>query len=399
VIAVRYASITFSPFQLDHGPNPMTGTESIPKYLQLAQALELRIQAGQCQTGKMPTVRDLAEQHRVSIVTASRALQVLRDKGLIHTVERSGCYLVPPSPEAPAESWALVLRTTAGKWQQSSTHTTRAGFDAVAAREGVTFPPLNLDLAAGERDLRRQVRAAARDGVGGVFFLPSRLSDELLRQDEQFLAACRAEGLPVVLIERNLRGLDRPLEHDLVANDDLDGGRRCTRHLLDQGRRRVACVIASPTSSHQDRLAGYLHALETAGRAAGQDLPRLVLELPPDLPGREAYGWLADRLLKHRADGAICYHDYTALGLLLELLRRGARVPHDLAVVGFDDLPIGQTFTLGITTYAFPAEAVARQALRLMRERVRDPQAPPVRVAVPGRLIVRESSAAAPGRG
>ncbi|HLH27355.1 MAG TPA: substrate-binding domain-containing protein, partial [Acidimicrobiales bacterium] len=192
----------------------------------------------------------------------------------------------------------------------------------------------------------------------------------------------------VVLIERNLRGLARTLEFDLVAADDLDGGLRCTRHLLDQGRRRIAFLTGSPTSSHEGRLAGYLTALHHAGRGAAP----LVLQQPSDLATPESYAVLADRVLAQAADGVVCYQDYTALGLILELLNRGARVPADVAITGFDDLPIGKAYSIGVTTYAFSSETVARQAVRLIRARAAGDAGPPVKVLIPGELIVRESS-------
>jgi LacI family transcriptional regulator len=207
-------------------------------------------------------------------------------------------------------------------------------------------------------------------------------------RDEALLRACREAGLAVVLIERNLRGPGRRLEHDLAAADDVDGGLRCTEHLLGSGRRRVAFVAGSPTSSHEGRLAGYLAALQRSG--AGQK--PLVLEQRMALDTRAAYQDLADRLLRLKADGVVCYQDYAALGLIVELLARGLRVPADVAITGFDNLPIGKAFALGVTTYAFPAEAIASQALRLMRWRARDPSGPPVKVLVRGELVVRESS-------
>ena len=234
--------------------------------------------------------------------------------------------------------------------------------------------------------------------MGGVFFLPSRYSEEEMRLDERFLAACRAESVPVVLLERNLRGHNRELEHDLVAVDDLDGAARGTRHLLDLGRQRVAVVVASPTSSHNDRVAGYLYTLHAAALDAGRravDLKPTVLYQSHDLPTRDAYAKLADQVRKLRLDGVVCYEDYTAMGLIIELLARGAKVPDDVAVVGSDDLPIGNLFTVGLTTYTYPSEAMAEQAVRLMRERQKDPGRRPLKVVVPGRLIVRESSAGA----
>jgi LacI family transcriptional regulator len=267
------------------------------------------------------------------------------------------------------------------------------GFDAVAAAEGVTFAQAPFDLNGGgvrEAELRRQARACLDSGLPGVFFLPSRISERLREQDERFLTACRAEGLAVVLLDRNLRGVGRPLECDLICSDHFDGGLHCTRHLLGLGRRRLACVVASPTSSHVDRVGGYLYALHESGLG----LAPLVLDLPVEEPGKESYGWLADRLRKEGCDGVLCYQDYTALGLILELLMRGVAVPRDMAVVGCDDLPVGHGFSLGITTYAYPAEEIARQGLRVMRERLQRPDAPPVRVVVPGRMVVRNSTLA-----
>jgi LacI family transcriptional regulator len=368
----------------------MSNVPAPPKYEQLSRLLEARIQRGGWSGGKIPTVREIAEEHRVSVLTASRALQVLQGKGLIQTVERTGIFLMPHSP-AP-ERWGLLLRVSPGNWQVPSHEVVQRGFDELASSGVATFVPVIADAEQTPEETVRQLRKLAEEGVSGVFFLPSRLSAESACQDERFLGICRQEKMPVVLLDRNLRGSERPLEYDLVCSDHFKGGRLSTLHLLEQGRRRVACVLASPTSSHQDREAGYLSALAEVERQSGQEYPRLVYYLPPELPMRAAFGWLAERFLETRADGVLCYQDYTAMGLIVELLRRGVAVPRDLAVIGCDDLPIGQSFSVGVTTYAYPAVEIARQAMRLMRERIHSPDTPPVKVMVPGQFIVRDSS-------
>ncbi len=372
----------------------MTIANGAPKYVDVADALEAQIRDGKWDGGKMPSVRGIAEQHNISVVTASRAIQILRDKGLIQTVQRSGCYRVPPPG---AERWALVIRTAPGPWVKATTSLPRAGFEALARREPMHLEPDLLAPRAGatDADLRAQVRAAKDAGVSGTFVLPSRHSEDEMRADEQLLAACAAEALPVVLLERNLRGHSRKLEHDLVSVDDLDGAATATRHLLDRGRRKPAVVVASPTSSHNDRVAGYLFALHAAHRDAGGKGPEprpVVLYQSTDLPTRDAYAQLADQVRKQKIDGVVCYQDYTAMGLIMELLARGSRVPDDVAVTGCDDLPIGDLFAIGITTYAYPSEAMAEQAVRLMRERKKDPTRAPLKVVVPGRFIVRAST-------
>lgn len=361
---------------------------SLPKYLDIARAIESQV-AGR-DGAKVPSSREIAAAHGVSIVTASRAIQVLRDKGLIRTVERSGSFVARTIPAASGDRFALVQRSTPGPWLQASQTFMQAGFTAVRRQQGteVELDQFHFDDATRPLDFRRQARRAVEDGVSGVVFMPSRHADEAARQDEAFLRACREVGLVVVLIERNLRGTDRPLEYDLVAADDLDGGLQCTRHLLDQGRCRVAFLTGSPTSSHEGRLAGYLVALQHAGAGS----PPTVLSQPAGLATKESYADLADQILAQAIDGVVCYQDYTALGLILELLNRGVRVPADVAITGFDNLPIGKAYSIGVTTYAFSSESVARHAVRLIRSRITADLGPPVKVLIPGELIVRESS-------
>jgi LacI family transcriptional regulator len=372
----------------------MTRANTCSKYLEVSAALEAQVRGGRWDGGRMPSVRGVARQHGVSVVTASRAIQVLRDKGLIQTIERAGCFRVP---DPTAERWALVFRLTPGPWQRAISGVTRAGFDAMARREPMhlesdLFP---LTPSHAERDILPLVRSAKERGVGGVFLLPSRHSEEEMRLDERFLTCCEMEELPVVLIERNLRGQDRLLRHDLVAMDDVDGAARCTKHLIDLGRKRIAAVVASPTSSHNNRVAGYLYGLYASPLANRKQAERkpIVLYQDESLPSREAYAKLADQVRKLNVDGVVCYHDYTAMGLIFELLARGMSVPEDVAVVGFYDLPIGTSFNIGVTTHAYPSEGIAEQAIRMMRERLREPGRAPTKVVVPGRLIVRESSA------
>ncbi len=362
----------------------------MPKYVELSSRLEKLLRDGEwAETGRAPGLRAIATRFGVSIVTASRALQLLHERGLIETVDRSGSYLKDTLRPAELERYALYLRVTPGMWRQAGLDVMRQAFQAAVATEKIEldFDLFPIDPDLNEDGWRRSIRRAKRLGVRGIFFLPSRLDDANARQDVRLLQCCREEEMPVVLIERSIRVDNGVSNYDLVSADNLESGRLGTRHLLDIGRRRIALVIASPTSTHLDRAAGYLHALKTAKVSVSE-----IMELPVDLPGREAYGWTAERLQAFKADAVICYHDYTAVGLIMELLRRGVRVPQDVAVVGFDDYPIGNMFSLGLTTISYPMEAIARQALRLMRERCNHWDGSPVKVLVPTRLIVREST-------
>jgi LacI family transcriptional regulator len=371
---------------------PSDSNPTGPKYLHISNLLANRIQTGEWGGGRIPTVREIAEAYGVSSFTASRALGLLQKRGLVMTKDRSGCYAMSPARVA-SEKWALALRVTPGPWKEASEAGVRVGFDQVAAENGEPFyrVALPLDRSLTDDEIRQTAQEVAAV-VEGVVLFPSRVSAEACRQDELFLATCQEAGVPVVLADRNLRGSERPLLYDLVSSDHFEGGRVCTRHLLDLGRKTVACVVASPTSSHEDREAGYLLALQNS-RARDQSIHEpIVFTMPPSSQPGEEYGWLADQVIAHRCDGVLCYQDYTAVGLILELFRRGVRVPHDIAVVGCDDLPIGSIFSLGVTTYTYPSTEIARWTIRQLQNRLAHPAEPPVKILLPGKLIVRNST-------
>jgi LacI family transcriptional regulator len=359
-----------------------------PKYQEVADAIETHVRSGKWDGGRMPSVRGIAGQYSVSIVTASRALQVLRDKGLVQSVERSGTFRMAP---ATADHWAVVLRLTPGPYQRATTAQARGGFESLARRRPMHLHFDAFALDSGANDFATAARTAIANGIQGVFLLPSRADDAAGEADTAFVMACRDAGLPVVLLERSLRG-DAGIEGcDLVALDGTAAAAECTRHLLQRSCKRVAIAVASPTSTHNDRIAGYLYAMHAA-RISKKDPADFVIRLPDESQSHAAAAYLADRVVKERIDGIVCYQDYVAMGLIIELLNRGVRVPGDVAVCGFDDIDIGNLFPAGLTTYAYPADALADHAVRLMLDRRSDPLRSPVRVVVPGRLVVRGST-------
>ncbi len=373
----------------------MVAVEIGTKYIRVAARIEAELRTGAWDGGRMPSVRGIAIQYSVSVVTASRALQVLRDKGLIQTIERTGCYRIPPPT---ADRWAVCLRLTPGASLRETFSVAQAGFLAAAR---CTPMHLEFDAFAVTPNITVEVAKAAAakavaDGVKGVFLLPSRVSEEEAAADAHFVDGCKQAGLTTVLLERGLRG--RPAtELDLVAIDDVAAARECVEHLYATGRRRVGIVVASPTTSHNDRVAGYLHAVYDAqfGTFARKPAPvPVVLRQSADLPTREAYAAVADEIVKHKLDGVVCYQDYSAIGVIVELLQRRVRVPKDVGVIGFDNLPIAAEFSIPLTTYDYPGEAMADLALRMMRYRLDNPTRPPVKVVVPSTLIVRASTAA-----
>ena len=218
--------------------------------------------------------------------------------------------------------------------------------------------------------------------VDGIIVLTGRLSDSALRG--------YAKALPVVVTGRTLKA------PDLVSLefDNFEGARLATHHLLALGHRRIAFIAGDAVHPDAvDRHRGYRSAIEAAGLAYE---PALVM---PGLFTEESGLLAVSRLLDSRQPFSAIFaaNDQMALGACLGLHRRGLRVPQDVSVVGYDDLPTSRYAVPPLTTVHHPAHEVGRLAATAMLALLRG-DSPDATVPAP-RVLVRESSgppAAAP---
>lgn len=180
----------------------------------------------------------------------------------------------------------------------------------------------------------------------------------------------------------------------LVANDDLQGAMLATTHLLDLGHRRIAYIGPPGRASSVRRCTGYRRALEHAGIAFDEDTVAIVGE------GANAGELGAFRLLaRHPAPTALfCYDDMTALGALRAVRALNRRVPHDVSVIGFDDIPMAAYLDPPLTTVRQPMYEMGCQAMNTLLALLQG-QSSPHTITMAGELMVRQSSGAAPPAG
>jgi LacI family transcriptional regulator len=210
------------------------------------------------------------------------------------------------------------------------------------------------------------------------------LDDEYMMALREQALQLKAQGSRLVLCGRH------PVRADAVVPDNTAGAARLVRHLLDRGHRRIAYVAGPPSlSTTRDRLDGYLGAL--ASYAVEPD-PALVVT--GDFTREGGYE-ATDRLLAAGvAFTAIsAANDLAAIGVLARLRDHGLRVPEDVSVVGFDDVPVARDVTPALTTVRVPMVEMGRQSMLLA---LRDPDAPYELVRLETELVERRSVAAPP---
>lgn len=211
--------------------------------------------------------------------------------------------------------------------------------------------------------------------VDGVIVLTGRLTDEQIRE--------YARRVPIVVAGRTMKG------HNIASMrvDDFKGAHRATQHLIELGHRRIA-HIAGP-QDHADsveRLKGYRKAIEDAGIPFD---PKLVVYADFHEPS----GVLAiNQLLEARQSFSAVFasNDQTAYGARLALYQRNIRVPEDVSLIGFDDLPGSRYVIPPLSTIHQPVYELGQAAARVLLKLIEGGKS---RVTLPEpQLVAREST-------
>jgi LacI family transcriptional regulator len=200
------------------------------------------------------------------------------------------------------------------------------------------------------------------------------------------IARIRQAGVPCVVIDRDLG--DQPVDQLLV--DNHEGGYLAGTHLLEQGHRSIACVVGpSDLTPSAGRIAGFRRALQEAGVT----LPAgaLVRGNGRHDGGARAAGQLLERGIEFTA--IFAFNDEMAIGVIGALQRVGKRVPQDISVIGFDNIPYAAAIYPAVTTIAQPIAEMGQTGLSLLLDRIRDPTLEPRRILLSTRLMERESVA------
>ncbi|HEX5404578.1 MAG TPA: LacI family DNA-binding transcriptional regulator [Pseudonocardiaceae bacterium] len=173
----------------------------------------------------------------------------------------------------------------------------------------------------------------------------------------------------------------------LVTADQSAGARLATEHLLSLGHRNVWHVSGPKTWLDSiGRVDGWQAALRDAG-----------VEPPPLIEGdwSPASGYRAGQLLARipEATAVFAANDHMALGIIRAMHELNRRMPEQLSIVGFDDVPEAEYFTPALTTVRLDFTEIGRQALHLLREQMDTPDPVGTRVIQPA-LVIRDSAAA-----
>lgn len=335
------------------------------------------------------TVADVAAEAGVSVATVSKVLNARSD--------------VAPSTRAQIETLLAergYIRTKRTKRTKRATAAGRRGGGLIEMLFNDASTPWGAEMIRGGEEAARAARVGTVVSVLGSG--PKRVQQWL-----EDVADRRPRGIILALSDfspadqRRLAKLGMPaILADPVGDFDSDvpsigagnwgGGMAATRHLIELGHRRIG-VITGPMRflCSQARLAGYRAALE---RAEVPSDHRLIANGDFHYASGLAAGLeLLDR--PARPTAIVAANDEQGAGVYAAAQQLGLQIPHDLSVVGFDDVPMAQWVSPPLTTVRQPIADLAALAVRTLLAQPDGLELPKGRVELPTTLVVRGSTA------
>ncbi|SFJ58479.1 substrate-binding domain-containing protein [Aerobium aerolatum] len=324
-----------------------------------------------------PTAKQVAHVAGVSLAAVSRAftpgasLDVEKRKRILAVAEEIG-YLSPARRTAEAIS-ATTITLVAG--------------DLLNPFYPFVLDTLAKQLQESERQLLVYALAANTD-VDSVTeqilaARPSAIIVTSAHLTSSMARACRQHQIKVVLLNR----IQRDIRINAVACDNFQGGRDAGRLLLERGYRKIALVggVAN-TSTHVERVRGLRDVLAEAGGA-----------IHAQAFGNFTYkgGYTAGKTLlsvPDAPDAIFCCNDIMALAVIDVAREFGLRIPEDLAVIGFDDIPMASWNSYGLTTIRQPVERMVMEALKIIDDPTIKPSDDGIITMLPGTLVTRSSA-------
>jgi DNA-binding LacI/PurR family transcriptional regulator len=324
---------------------------------------------------------DIAERLGVTEVTVRRDIVELERQNLLVRVHGGAIAVSHAKSVQPAKALVGVVIPDSAALFRHVIHGMEAAAQGVGARVILSVSSYHPEIE------RRHVKRLLELGVDGLVLTPT------LRGQTEDDIACLLDGLsvPVVFLERRLDEDMRLAVFDSVRTDHVRGAVLAVQHFASAGHRRVALAVydRTPTAPHVHE--GYQKAL-----ARFELAPAPVASLPKGEEDQEALGeaieQFLDDCLTTGTRAALVHTDFHASRLIEAALDRGLRVPHDLAVIAYDD----NTAEMGIvplSAVAAPTREIGETALRMIVERIREqqPGPPPRQIQLLPRLIVRKS--------
>ena len=334
---------------------------------------------------KYVTMKDIARKLGLSITTVSKAFKNHPDLNsntrdlVLRTAEEMG-FVKNVSASVLRENQSRIIGVLMASASNPFYNAIFNGIESVASQNGY-----QIIYANAKRDARAQdeaIRTFLGRRVDGLILAPV----DPVRQAQDGFGFSGAKG---VLAFHREGGA-----YDMVCSAEYEGGLAATRHLLEQGCRRI--VMLNDFFEHpgsEDRARGYRKALEEARIEARPEWQLYCQEVDPDHRINEGYRAVLEAVKQGlEFDGLFGFNDIITYGAFKALNELGKHIPRQVAIVGYDDLDYSAVLTPPLSSVNFPKYEMGARITHLLLERLENPDVPARIEQVETRLVIRTSS-------
>lgn len=322
--------------------------------MQIASLLRSQIKQGAYQsTMKLPTEMELSQTFGVNRQTVRRSLALLTKEGMIERRQGSGSY-VHDNPAARSNIIS-ILATYINDYifpailQDAQAVLSQSGFSTMVS---CTRNQVGVERQILQNILKNPVRGLLVEGTKTALPNPNIDLYEKLSNS----------GIPVVFLHGSYAAIPDTV---CVADDDFQGGKLITDHLIKKGHHKIAGIFKNDDIQGHGRYFGFISALRDAGLPLPDANILWYSTEEKELLIRKKDPILLQHFLKNTIQGStavVCYNDEIAFVLIRALTAAGIRVPDDVAVVSFDDSSYSELCSIKITSLAHGEKHIGRVA-------------------------------------
>ncbi len=366
-------------------------------HVQLHHNLQRLIYTGHWSTNSLvPSETEIARHLNISRSTVRLAMQRAELEGLIRRVPGKGTFVAYSrqneyqsgsiayvTPYQPVSEWGAVILN---------------GAESAARARGYRLLYCRRNEHQSEAHLLQELQD---DHIAGILLWPE--ARRSLTQDE--IASYRQLHIPVVLMDRTITGVD----YDCVTSENYAGATSLMQHLIELGHKHIVFVTHRYTDllTVAERYRAYEDAMRQAhlspanfwliGDGFRETDERQILDPRSDAVAVELMQII--RYLQEaspRPTAVFALNDTIAILVMRVAALLGIRVPDELSIAGFDDMPFTACLSVPLTTVAQDTMAIGRQAAHLLLNRIEGWDGAPQLELIPTKLHVRQSTAAPP---
>lgn len=373
------------------------------KHLEIYNEVSQKILSGQYGPGdQLPTEHELSDIFSASRPTVNRAMRDLQQQGLIVRQKGKGSFVTDRTRPENMNFGMLV------HWQldnaNPATMSTIFGsilpeMSRIASKFGYSLllnntPTTNTNAVERAKLICKEL---IKSDISGVFFTPLEVPTELSHINCEIAEELKRHNKQVILLDRDIQDSYHRSDFDIIGINNEQSSLILTNHLIELGCTKIDFIAAEKeTTAIKDRIRGYKAALEEHNIVPEESRMHFLdtKELLSKGPGWDKAKAFLDSIKNGSVEAFVCVNDITAADMMNFLIRQDIKIPQQIRIVGFDDLPIIDYLPIPLTTIRQPVATIAYEAIRTMVDRLQNPDMDARDIMVKTELVIRESCGA-----